>query len=52
MATPSVVFLQSLKVFEQYPENILQELSRYALHDTFLANTTREFSDPPTLPSL
>lgn len=36
---------QTLKVFEQYPEDILLELSRSALYDTFLANVTRKSID-------
>ena len=34
---------QTMKVFEHYPEDILREVCRYVLHDTFLANETREY---------
>ena len=44
-------FLQTLKVFERYPEDILYELSRYTLYDTFLTNITCESLPSPPLPS-
>jgi len=31
-----------MKVFERYPDDVLVDLSRYVLYDTFLANTTCE----------
>ena len=39
---------QSMPVFENYPENVLHELTRYALYDSFLANVTRKFLTSPT----
>ena len=39
--------LQSMPVFENYPENVLHELTQYALYDSFLANVTRKFLIPP-----
>jgi len=32
--------LKSMPVFENYPDKVLQELNRYALYDSFLANIT------------
>ena len=37
-----------MPVFENYPENVLHELTRYALYDSFLANVTRKFLTSPT----
>ena len=38
----SLCLVQSMVVFERYPEAVLHELSRVVLYDTHLANTTRE----------
>ena len=35
--------LQTMKVFEHYPEDVLREISRDVRHDTFLANETCEW---------
>ena len=38
-----------MPVFENYPENVLHELTQYALYDSFLANVTRKFLDPSSI---
>jgi len=44
--------LKSMPVFENYPDKVLQELNRYALYDSFLANITRKCSFAQACPGV